>query len=70
MVCVQFKFAKVAGRSVFDMKKLYSAPSLELLSFCPDIAIGGAYTSDWTDEPGDQAVNSQPWNDGELGGWT
>lgn len=47
------------------MKKDYIAPALELLAFCPDIAI----SSDWQEELGaeDPAINSQPWNNGELG---
>ena len=51
------------------MKKLYSAPSLELLAFCSLSPIG-APTNGWTDDPEGEAINSQPWNDGELGGWT
>lgn len=50
------------------MKKIYDAPVLELLAFCPDVAIG-ANTSEWQETPDEDAVNSQPWNDGELG-WT
>ena len=50
------------------MKKLYSAPSLELLAFMSDAAIGAANTwQDGTEE--DPTLNSQPWNNGELG-WT
>ena len=55
------------------MKKLYSAPSLELLAFCCDQAISNSDgpQSEWTDNPDEAAINSQPWNDGELGGgWT
>ena len=44
------------------MKKLYSAPSLELLAFCSTSAIGG----EWYEE---ETPGSKPWNDGELG-WT
>ena len=47
------------------MKKLYSAPSLELLTYCSLDAIG-AETGDPMADPN----NSKPWNDGELGGWT
>lgn len=47
------------------MKKLYSAPSVELLAFCSNTD----YTGGWTDNPDEAAVESQPWNDGELG-WT
>ena len=49
------------------MKKLYSAPSLELLAFMSDAAISA--TSEWTENPDEAAINSQPWNNGELG-WT
>ena len=50
-------------RSVFNMKKLYSAPSLELLAYCSLSYIGN-------DDPwGEDDKNSKPWNDGELG-WT
>ena len=49
------------------MKRAYSAPSLELLAFCADTAI--SYTSKWTENPDEAAINSQPWNNGELG-WT
>lgn len=49
------------------MKKLYSAPSLELLAYCSLSYISG----DWTgvEEDGASGINSKPWNDGELG-WT
>lgn len=46
------------------MKKIYDAPVLELLAFCPNVAIG-ATTDDEMADPN----NSKPWNDGELG-WT
>ena len=59
--------AKADGRSVFDMKKLYSAPSLELLAYCSLSPIGAE--SDWSDTETDPGINSKPWNDGELG-WT
>lgn len=45
------------------MKKVYSAPSLELLAFCSLSPIGA---DAWAEEETD---NSKPWNDGELG-WT
>lgn len=45
------------------MKKLYSAPSLELLAYCSDLAIGAA--PDDMENP----TESMPWNNGELG-WT
>ena len=48
------------------MKKLYSAPSLELLAYCSLSPISG--TNDWLEE--ETTDNSKPWNDGELGGWT
>ena len=54
-------------RSVLHMKKLYSAPSLELLAYCSLSPIGAENWSDPETEPG---INSKPWNDGELGGWT
>lgn len=47
------------------MKKLYSAPSLELLAYCSLSPI-----SVETDDPMADPENSKPWNDGELGGWT
>ncbi len=47
------------------MKKLYSAPSLELLAYCSVSPIGAG---EWTED--ESIDNSKPWNDGELGGWT
>lgn len=44
------------------MRKIYSAPSVEWLSFCSLTAVAADDT--YVDENG-----SQPWNDGELG-WT
>lgn len=49
------------------MKKLYSAPSLELLAFCSLSPIGA---ENWSDTEEGVGINSKPWNDGELGGWT
>ena len=50
------------------MKKLYSAPSLELLAFMSNVAISAANTwEDGTVE--DPSLSSKPWNEGELG-WT
>ena len=46
------------------MKKLYSAPSLELLAYCSLSYIGN--DDPWGEDPNE----SKPWNDGELGGWT
>ena len=46
------------------MKKLYSAPSLELLAYASLSYI--ANEDPW----GTDDNNSKPWNDGELGGWT
>ncbi|MBR2320205.1 MAG: hypothetical protein IKA50_05435 [Clostridia bacterium] len=48
------------------MKKLYSAPSLELLAYCSLSPIGAG---EWSDTETDPGINSKPWNDGELG-WT
>ena len=48
------------------MKKLYSAPSLELLAYCSLSPIGAGEWSETEEEPG---ITSKPWNDGELG-WT
>lgn len=45
------------------MKKNYDTPILELLVFCPDVAISAI--EDGIEDPN----NSKPWNDGELG-WT
>lgn len=45
------------------MKKLYSAPSLELLAYCSLSHV--ANDEEWAEDP----YNSKPWNDGELG-WT
>ena len=50
------------------MKKLYSAPSLELLAYCSLDPIGAA--NEWSDPETEPGINSKPWNDGELGGWT
>ena len=47
------------------MKKLYSAPSLELLAYCSLSYISG----DWDETEEEPGINSKPWNDGELG-WT
>ena len=49
------------------MKKLYSAPSLELLAYCSLSPIGA---DGWTDPETDPGISSKPWNEGELGGWT
>ena len=60
--------AEADERSVLHMKKLYSAPSLELLAFMSDVAISAANKwEDGTEE--DPSLNSKPWNEGELG-WT
>ena len=67
-ICTISRSAKADERSVLHMKKLYSAPSLELLAFMSDVAISAANTwQDGTEE--DPSLNSQPWNNGELG-WT
>lgn len=47
------------------MKKIYTTPVLVLLPFCADTAIAGL-----TGNPMEDSDGSQPWNDGELGGWT
>lgn len=47
------------------MKKNYFAPVLEILPFCADTSIA-ALTGDVIED----SEGSQPWNDGELGGWT
>ena len=66
---VILRSAEADERSVLHMKKLYSAPSLELLAFMSDVAIGA--TNTWEDGTAeDPSLNSKPWNDGELGGWT
>lgn len=46
------------------MKKVYSAPSMELLAYCSLSPIGNDEAWDEEGTPG-----SKPWNDGELG-WT
>ena len=46
------------------MKKLYSAPSLELLTYCSLSPIGA---DEWLEEK--PTENSNTWNDNELG-WT
>ena len=48
------------------MKKLYSAPSMELLAYCPLSPISA---NEWVAEEELPGINSKPWNDGELG-WT
>lgn len=50
------------------MKKVYNAPSLELLAYCSVTAISN---DNWSTSYDDDAsgINSQPWNNGELG-WT
>ena len=63
-ISVILRSAKADERSVLHMKKLYSAPSLELLAYCSLSYIGN-------DDPwGEDLLDSKPWNDGELGGWT
>ena len=48
------------------MKKIYNAPALELLDFLSNVAIGG----EWAGGPDpEDALDSKPWNEGELG-WT
>ena len=64
-VCIISQSAEADERSVLHMKKNYDAPILELLAFASDTAIG----TEWNDLTEGDAINSQPWNDGELG-WT
>lgn len=51
------------------MKKIYEAPVLEFVAFLSDVAISANWSAEVPEEP---AINSTPWNDGELGwgGWT
>lgn len=51
------------------MKKLYISPDVELLAFCSLSPIGNE-PEGWTDPETEPGINSKPWNDGELGGWT
>ena len=51
------------------MKKEYMAPLVKYLAFSVEETIAAAPNPNWTDNPEEQAINSQPWNDGELG-WT
>ena len=53
------------------MKKEYMAPLVKYLAFSVEetIAAESGPNSNWTDTPEGDAINSQPWNDGELG-WT
>ena len=49
------------------MKKIYSAPALELTAYLSDVAISNDWESEYgIDAPG---ISSEPWNNGELG-WT
>lgn len=49
------------------MKKEYSAPLVKYLAFSVEETI--ANEQNWSDTTTDPGINSQPWNDGELG-WT
>lgn len=66
-ICTILRSAKADERSVLHMKKLYSAPSLELLAYYSATAISGTWEEGY--EEGATGINSEPWNNGELG-WT
>ena len=66
-ICTILRSAKADERSVLPMKKLYSAPSLELLAYCSATAISGNWQEMYEEDA--SGINSEPWNNGELG-WT
>ena len=67
VIRVILQSAEADERSVLHMKKLYSAPSLELLAYCSATAISGNWQETYEEDA--TGINSEPWNNGELG-WT